>query len=96
MSCAVRWTEPPPESRWGSRRLQREEELFDVRGDERELLHQAEEAECRLMERVVDYEDAGRVVPLGHRGGSGDPAGHVVRRRPANLNGSMSATCGGT
>jgi hypothetical protein len=32
-------------------------------GNERELLQQAEEAECRLMERVVEYEDAGRVVP---------------------------------
>jgi hypothetical protein len=51
------------ESPWRSSRRQREEALFDELGDERELLRQAEEVECTLMERVAHYEDAGRVVP---------------------------------
>jgi hypothetical protein len=63
MSCTALWREPPAQPPWGAQRRQREEELFDELGDERELLQQAEEAECRLMERVVAYQDAGRVVP---------------------------------
>ncbi len=54
MSCTAMWREPPAQPPWGTQRRQREEELFDELGDE---------AECRLMERVVAYQDAGRVVP---------------------------------